>query len=279
MSGQPELWFEEHLSRIENDAALFLRHLDTLPDGLISNSGAIVNLSIYVALQHQRTPRIRQTNETIEAWNPTGQDPQTAAINYAINVWRKDIVPVLKLFRWWIVSSADDLLTCDEPVIQVGYAEWPRTIRLSFATTALLLFPIGPNRMVIGSPDRGHDLNLPYELTSDETMAVNREIAANSMQYVYERDGASVAEGVDVPPPVDFESADQSNPFLATVLPTRWALISPPPWPLTRWIPPMPTGWRSSLPEIRTRFTALLHAQSPRVRHPRGGNSPDSRGV
>ncbi|MEW1734392.1 DUF4238 domain-containing protein [Nocardia beijingensis] len=241
--GDPGQWFEKHLSRIEDDAAPLFRHLDAVEDGPIRDSATAANLAIYVALQHQRTPRVRALNLAIESWNPTGQDPQTAAINYAVNIWRKDIVPELKRYRWWIVSSPSPLATCDEPVLHLGHHDWPRHTRLSFKSTALLLFPIGPYRLLIAAPDRNHTLVPPYELTPEETMAVNSETAANSLQFVYEQEDAGVAATLRVPPPVAAPHASSANLLGATVLPTRWAsLPTPPPWPLSRWLPPMP-GW------------------------------------
>lgn len=61
----PDLWFETHMSRIEDGAARWLRALDGAPDGRLKNTNLCENLAVFVALQSQRTPRARAASSTL----------------------------------------------------------------------------------------------------------------------------------------------------------------------------------------------------------------------
>lgn len=238
----PSLWVETHLSRVEDDASHLLRELDDLPDGRIIDQAVIDNLSVFVALQSQRTPRVRSVNTAIESWNPSGGDPQTAAIDMAIHTWRTAIVPEFASRTWWLVSSDGQLVTCDEPIVPVGYPGWSRKKRLSMATSALLLYPIGPHRLLILAADNGHtSVREPFQLTDAETHAVNIEVAANCLQYVYEQQDAAIAAHLPVPTIAAPTTSEDDNIFLATNLNTRWSSEpEAPPWPLARWVASAP---------------------------------------
>lgn len=241
----PSLWFETHLGRIENDAAKLLQDLDGMPDGAITDQAIIHNLAVFVGLQSQRTPRVRSVNNAIESWNPTGKDPQTAAIDMAIYTWRAMVVPHFSARTYWLVSSATPLITCDEPVLHLGYFDWTRKKRLSLMTTALLLFPIGPHRLLILAAGDDTCVSEPFELTATETDAVNFEIAANCLQFAYEQHDTNIVRHLPIPTGASPTAGDDANIFLATNLDTRWSTVAqPPPWPLGRWVASTPPPLR-----------------------------------
>ncbi|MEV6362138.1 DUF4238 domain-containing protein [Nocardia asteroides] len=237
----PSLWFETHLSRIENDAAKLLQDLDSLADGQITDQATIDNIAVFVGLQSQRTPRVRSVNNAIESWNPTGNDPQTAAIDMAIYAWRTAVVPHFSARTCWLVSSTRPLVTCDEPVLHLGYPDWTRKKRLSLMTTALLLFPIGPHRLLILAAGDHTRVSEPFELTAAETDAVNLEMAANCLQFTYEQHNTSIVRHLPVPAGTSPIAGEDANIFLATNLDTRWsAADQAPPWPLSHWVSSTP---------------------------------------
>ncbi|NGP09342.1 DUF4238 domain-containing protein [Rhodococcus sp. 14C212] len=63
----PDLWFEIHMSRVENDAKHVLDSLDRLPDGQIRDRNLMTDLAVFVGLQSQRTVRSRQGELDIDA--------------------------------------------------------------------------------------------------------------------------------------------------------------------------------------------------------------------
>ncbi len=245
---------ETHLGRVENDGAVLLRELDDLPDGQIADRATVSDLAVFVGLQSQRTPRVRATNVAIEQWNPSGRDEQSAAIDMTIYTWCAAVVPHLASRSWSLASSASALITCDEPVVLLGYPGWTRNRRLSFATTAILLFPLGPHRLLVAGAAGEHvKVRAPFELSRAETDAVNLEIAANSLQYIYEQDTTDVGAQLSVPPlPEPADNPGGQNIFASTSLPTRWASLDhPPPWPLSRWV--------VSTPPLLRAFAARLN--------------------
>ena len=66
-SDVPDLWFEIHMSRVENDAKHVLDSLDQLPDGPIRDQNLRTDLAVFVGLQSQRTVRRRQGELDIDA--------------------------------------------------------------------------------------------------------------------------------------------------------------------------------------------------------------------
>ncbi|MFX0574746.1 DUF4238 domain-containing protein [Nocardia nepalensis] len=73
--GNPDMWFETHMGRIEDRAANWLRALDQQSDGRIKDSNLISNLAVFIGLQSQRTKRGRQSESNIdEAINRYGAE-------------------------------------------------------------------------------------------------------------------------------------------------------------------------------------------------------------
>ncbi|WP_330178745.1 DUF4238 domain-containing protein [Nocardia sp. NBC_01503] len=241
--GEPELWVETHLGRIENDGAMLLRMLDSMADGEVTNPRTVRDLAIYVGLQSQRTPRVREINTAVENWNPTGKSVQTAAIDLAISTWRGMVVSHLSTGRrWWLASTSSPLMTCDEPIIHIGYPGWTRKKRLSLATTSMLVFPISPYRLLIAAARNDHvDVVPPFTLAPAEVDEINLEITANCLKVTYEQESTRIAAGLSIPSAVPNPDIDSDNIFKKTNHQTRWAgLEAPPPWPLSRWVRSMP---------------------------------------
>ncbi|WP_431955998.1 DUF4238 domain-containing protein [Nocardia lijiangensis] len=61
-------------------------------------------------------------------------DAKADAIGTAIGVWRNHITGYLAQRTWWLVTSDDPLLTCDEPVVLIGWPVQPRHPAPSFST-------------------------------------------------------------------------------------------------------------------------------------------------
>ncbi|MEV0292577.1 DUF4238 domain-containing protein [Nocardia sp. NPDC050710] len=274
----PDLWFETHMSRIEDAAARWLRSLDNRAAGRISDPNLTGNLAVFVGLQSQRTPRGRARELDISAalerfdarealdhplllplicsvvgiaYSPArhhqvideilaqpafSSETKPTAIDTAIKVWRNHITPFLAQRTWWLVASDDPLLTCDEPVVLLGWPGQPRYPAPSLLTAALVLFPIGPHRLLLAT-NKELQLEPPFTLTSDETRAVNLEIASNALEFTYEDTGSDIATHMTLPPLPPFDRSTASN-FWEAVLPppTRWAQrADAPSWPLQRW--------------------------------------------
>jgi hypothetical protein len=275
---EPDLWFETHMSRIEDVAAKWLRALDNLPDGRVKDPNLADNLAVFVGLQSQRTPRRRaaeldidagierfgarnilndrrilpiickangipysparhnQIVEEILANQPFSSEPKAKAIDTAIKVWRNRVTPRFADERtWWLATSDDPIATCDEPVVLIGKTGQPRDRFPSLDSTPLVLFPIGPHRLLI-SANQGRQLLRPHTFTFEEAQAVNLEIAANCLENVYEKPGSDIAAHIGVPPQPEFNPSTASTFWEAAMPPTRWAsAIATPEWPLRRW--------------------------------------------
>ncbi|MBY8861225.1 DUF4238 domain-containing protein [Nocardia sp. CA2R105] len=274
---EPDLWFETHMSRIEDAAARWFRTLDDRAPGKITDPNFAENLAVFVALQSQRTPRARAADLNISAalqrfgsrnalddrrvlpiicaalripYSPSrhyqiideilaqptfSSDAKSTAIDTAIKVWRNHITPHLAQRTWWLATSDDPLLTCDEPVVRIAGPGKPRNRPPDFSNTALVLFPISPHRLLLATQKT--QLPTPFELTPDETRGVNLEITSNAIEFTYELPGDDIAAGITVPPLPPFDPSTASN-FWEAVLPppTRWAeRADAPSWPLQRW--------------------------------------------
>lgn len=287
--GHPSMWFETHMSRIEDKAARWFTALDELPDGRIKNTNLLSNLAVYIGLQSQRTIRSRNNEDWIDRaiehygaealFDIPGVLPAIAAnyripyspathrrvaqqiigtdlisaerkpktIESAIGVWRNKIVPHLEQERsWWLVSTPAPLITCDEPVVLIGTKRQARNRPIPFTTAPLVLFPIGPQRLLVLAL-RDRKVGRPHALTAVETTYVNREIAFNSNTLLFDTPGSDVAERVTVPPyppaRTGFpETLTNGAEFIDALSPVnRWTGAPHwPQWPLSRWSSPPP---------------------------------------
>ncbi|WP_107659336.1 DUF4238 domain-containing protein [Nocardia suismassiliense] len=274
----PDLWFETHMSRIEDAAARWLRALDNRAVGKISDPNLTSNLAVFVGLQSQRTPRARASNLDISAARDrfdvrealdhpvilpilcaaTGiaysrarhhaiiegilsqpefsSEAKPAAVDTAIKVWRNHITPFLAKRTWWLITSEDPLLTCDEPVVRIGWPGQQRHPAPSFFTAAMVLFAISPHRLILATPEE-LCLRPPFALTPSETRAVNMEIASNALEFTYEEPGSDITAHMTLPPLPPFDRSTATNLWEAVLPPPgRWAQrADAPDWPLQRW--------------------------------------------
>lgn len=170
---------------------------------------------------------------------------QPKAIESAIGVWRNQIVPHLENDRsWWLASTKTPLITSDEPVVLIGTKRHSRELPVSFRSAPLILFPIGPRRLLVLAGQKAQ-LRAPTSLTPAETKFVNRELAFNCNELIFDEPGSTAAVQIRVPP---YPSAAQEFPAsvrnfaeLARLvsLPTRWTGAPyQPQWPLSRWTTP-----------------------------------------
>ncbi|MEF9412140.1 DUF4238 domain-containing protein, partial [Rhodococcus sp. IITD102] len=173
--------------------------------------------------------------EQILARPDFSSDPTAKAIDNSIKVWRNHIVPMFAFRRrWWLVNSQIALITCDEPVVPVQVPEWPRT-RVARFDSPLLLYPIGPHRLLVGTLT-DQVLTAPFALTATEAEAVNVEIAAHCLRFVYEHPGGDIGAHLSLPPMPEFGPAQAATFWEAMSPPTRWSdAANPPSWPLQRW--------------------------------------------
>ncbi len=271
----PTRWLEKHLSRIESDASNWLRALDGLPVGPITDSDLINNLAVFVALQDQRTLRKRSQELRIEdALNRFGraevlspllpfvcrlygipysprwhgallqqflaqplisEEKKPRAIESTVGVWRNQAVPYFaKQRRWWLIDSALPLITCDEPVVYLGGTVRPRWKQGSWITSPIVLFPIGPHRLIAMTFVR-ENLRAPYELNASESGEVNFEVAAASDAFCFEQPTTAIASAVDLPPWPEPDPASATTFIQAVMAPSRWKAGEGPPWALARW--------------------------------------------
>ncbi|MFI8662079.1 DUF4238 domain-containing protein [Rhodococcus qingshengii] len=273
---EPDLWFETHMSRIEDAAARWLRSLDHRAAGKITDPNLSGNLAVFVGLQSQRTPRARAGNLDISSardrfnvrealdhpvilpilCRETGIDytparhhqiideimlkpeytgPKAAAIETSLNVWKNHITPFLAQRTWWLVTSEQPLLTCDEPVVLIGWPGQQRHPAPGFATAALVMFPIGPHRLLLATPESLR-LRPPFTLSSEETRAVNLEISYNAIEFTYEEPSSDISAHMTLPPLPPFDRSTATNFWEALRPPPgRWAGLNAPEWPLQRW--------------------------------------------
>lgn len=157
------------------------------------------------------------------------------ALESTIGVWRNQAVPHFAAQRnWWLIESDPPLLTCDEPVVYLGGSIRPRWRTSSWAASPIVLFPVGPHRLVVLTT-AGLDLRPPYELDAAEAAQVNFEMVAASNEFCFERPDSNIGASIRVPPWPDTDPASAST-FMEAVLPhSRWNEGEGPPWAVSRW--------------------------------------------
>ncbi|MEC4857112.1 DUF4238 domain-containing protein [Mycobacteroides chelonae] len=157
------------------------------------------------------------------------------ALESAIGVWRNRAVPYFTSQRtWWLISSASSLLTCDEPIVYLGGSVRRRWETASWATSPIVLFPIGPHRLLVLT-DNANELGEPYQLSRTEAGQVNFEVVAASNQFCYEHPAVNVAASIDVPRRSDYDPALATTFAEAVLEPSRWNEGEGPEWAVPRW--------------------------------------------
>ncbi|WP_139282049.1 DUF4238 domain-containing protein, partial [Rhodococcus zopfii] len=157
------------------------------------------------------------------------------SIESAIGVWRNTVVPHLLMQRSWWLYSTGALATSDEPVIYIGGRKG-RSAPSSYAfrEAPLVLFPLGPNRLLVLA-DATYRPAGPFVLDDSDTAAINFEIAAACQRFVYEREGDGIAADIQVPPRPAFDPHTATTFWESVHPPTRWQPGEGPTWPLNRW--------------------------------------------
>ncbi|MDC8992414.1 DUF4238 domain-containing protein [Mycobacterium marinum] len=271
----PSRWLEKHMSRIESEAAGWLRALDDLSAGRMTDRDLIENLAVFVALQDQRTLRKHDQELRIEdALNRFGRaevlsvflpfvcwlyripysrrrhgailqqfldrplissERKPRALESTVGVWRNQAVPHFAAQRtWWLIDSETPLLTCDEPVVHLGGSVRPRWRTSGWATSPVVLLPVGPHRLLVLT-NVGRDLDPPFELDAMEAAQVNFEMVSASNEVCFERSDTNIAASIRVPPWPDADPASASTFMEAVLSPSRWKEGEGPPWAVSRW--------------------------------------------
>jgi hypothetical protein len=271
----PTRWLEKHMSRIESDAAGWLRDLDQLPAGRVADRDLIENLAVLVALQDQRTLRKRSQELRIEdALNRFGraevlspllpfvcrlyeipysshghdailqqfltqplisEERKPRAIESAIGVWRNQAVPYFAMQRSWWLIDSPSALVTCDEPV----VYLGGALRPRWQQGSWLSSPIG---LFPISPHRlivltvaGRNLQRPHELLESETKQVNFEVAAASNEFCFESPDTSIANSIAVPAWPDWDVASGSTFMDAVMARSRWNVGEGPPWALARW--------------------------------------------
>lgn len=157
------------------------------------------------------------------------------AIESAVGVWRNQAVPHFATQRtWWLIDSSAALVTCDEPVVYLGGSMRPRWRQGSWATSPIVLFPIGPHRLVLLTTV-GRELRPPYELNPSEAAHVNFEVAGASNKFCFEQTSTRISASIRVPAWPNLDPASASTFMEAVLAQSRWKEGEGPPWALARW--------------------------------------------
>lgn len=146
--------------------------------------------------------------------------------------------------RWHIYQVPKILLTCDEPVIPIPGPPHPRAERGGVGDAAVVIFPLAPG-LLLAMFDGAHAAPAPpYELGYRDVGELNREIAAASSTYAFERPGRNLASGFRLPKaaapisraaPIPVDDTGEKH-LIRSHRPSRWANAKrTPSWPVERW--------------------------------------------
>jgi ribosomal protein L12E/L44/L45/RPP1/RPP2 len=170
--------------------------------------------------------------------------PQQAAV---IGMSGKAVEEIgLRLFArgWRIYQIPEILLTCDEPVVAIAGPPHRRTERGGVGNAGVVIYPLTPGMLLAMFDGFNACPAPPHDLNYRDVAALNREIAAASSTYVFERPAHNIASSLRLPKAPDPISRatpipvdDTGEKFLVrSHRPSRWANAKrPPPWPVERW--------------------------------------------
>ncbi|MFD6857637.1 DUF4238 domain-containing protein [Rhodococcus sp. NPDC060090] len=283
----PTMWFEEHMARVENDAAWWLRKVSERRVGRLHDKKLILDLAVFIGLQSQRSRRSRQMEVNIDAaierfgvaevvsepdmlqrlcliegvrYDSSHHDEiarrmarrlarrtriseasngaAARILNSSIEVWRGAVVPYLSTRRsWWLLSTEAPLATCDEPVIYLGSKRKrndPRAYAMDNAP--LILFPIDPHHVIAIADRIRCRPSGPFGLAAHDVNRINFEVAAASLEHMFERPGSGIAETIRVPQRSHFEPSTSSTFAEYVAPPPRWVTEEGPEWAFQRWV-------------------------------------------
>lgn len=145
---------------------------------------------------------------------------------------------------WHIYQLPEMLLTCDEPVIPIAGPPHPRVERGGVGDAAVVIFPLTPGLLLAMFDGFNATPAPPYELGPHDIGQLNREIAAASSTFTFERPVRNLAMGFKLPKaaapisradPVPVDDTGKKH-LIRSHRPSRWANAKRiPPWPIERW--------------------------------------------
>lgn len=183
-------------------------------------------------------PAVEQAAAAIRANTPISADPKAQALQLMLQQWL-NIVPILAEWKWAVYATESALLTSDEPVVLIGASGVDRREKPGFATSAAIVFPLGPDRLLALFPPSSGEPRYPFVLNEIETRQVNAELMATAETRVFERPGSDIAETIPMLPRGSGEQIHDpgGKPAQRYRKPTRWADADTP-RPISRWYAP-----------------------------------------
>jgi hypothetical protein len=170
--------------------------------------------------------------------------PQKAAVIGMSGELAVEIGQHLFARGWHIYQVPEILLTCDEPVVPIAGPPHPRSERGGVGNAGVVIFPLTPGLLLVMFDGINALPAPPYELGYRDVAELNREIAAASSTYVFERPGRNLASAFKLPksaPPIaraaPIPADDAGEKYLIrSHRPSRWANAKrTPSWPVERW--------------------------------------------
>ena len=171
--------------------------------------------------------------------------PQKAAVIGMSGQMVETIGLLLFARRWRIYSVPPILVTCDEPVVPIAGPPRPRAERGGIGNAGVVIFPLTPGLLLVAFD--GVQARPPAfdQLSYSDIADLNREIAAASSTYAFERLRRKTIAAFKLPPsppptamsePVPLIAAGDKRFLIRSHRPSRWSgQAHPPPWPVERW--------------------------------------------
>ena len=145
---------------------------------------------------------------------------------------------------WFVIETAGDLITCDEPVVYIAGPGFPRDEQGGPEESAVVVFPVSPKFLLAGFRRDAIPRGGVYSpLTIDETREINMQIMVAANRELYERPVSSVSESIilsprptsDIIPDRIIDHTDKGYPVHLYRKKLRWAGYPGRPWPVRRW--------------------------------------------
>ncbi|WP_019969748.1 DUF4238 domain-containing protein [Mycobacterium sp. 141] len=271
----PSRWLEKHMSRIESDAAGWLRALDDVSAGRMTDRDLIADLAVFVALQDQRTLAKHDRELRIEdALNRFGRaeilspllplvcrlyripysphrhdailqqflnrplisaERKPRALESTIGVWRNQAVPHFSTQRTWWLVDSASPLLTCDEPVVYLGGSVGPRWRTLGWATSPIALFPVDPHRLVVLTNAGHDLQPPFELNAEEAAQMNFEIVAASNEVCFEQPDTNVAASIRVPPWPDRDPASASTFMEAVLPPSRWKEGEGPPWAVSRW--------------------------------------------
>lgn len=171
--------------------------------------------------------------------------PQKAAVIGFSGQLVEEIGLLIFAREWQIYSVPPILITCDEPVVPIPGPPRPRAERGGIGNAGVVIFPLTP-RLLLVAFDGVHASPPAHDRLSYSDIAdLNREVAAASSTYAFERPRRTTVTALKLPPAPPPTAMSERVPIvdpndrrflIRSHRPSRWfADPHPPPWPVERW--------------------------------------------